>query len=217
MDYVDGESLEKQMFVKWPRKTNSLACDLINGIKIIHSHGIVHEDIKGANIMWDKHLKMYRYIDFGLSCSKDYAKDGMVNLNRIRFPCGTYGTKYIASPDMEEYREANKPVSWNILQAHDYWSIGIELLRWHTFNPKKKMYYFTEYKKYCKEAGIAMTKSIIKQAHLDGDHPIYWLLGSEFIQWEISKVKSSEMRRILELLLEFNGEKRFKNFKEISV
>jgi serine/threonine protein kinase len=212
MDYVDGESLESQMFSRWPRKINSLACDLINGIKIIHSHGIVHEDIKGANIMWDKNLKMYRYIDFGLACSKNYAKDGMVNLNRIRFPCGTYGTKYIASPDMEEARARAKPVSWNILQAHDYWAIGLELLRWHTFNPKMGMYYFNEYKKFAGK----VTKQFIKQAYLDSDFPIYRLLGSDFIQSEIQKVKSAEMRKILGILLEFDGEKRFKNFKEIS-
>jgi len=213
MDYVDGESLEDQIFTKWPRKTNSLACDLINGIKIIHSHGIVHEDIKGANIMWDKNLKMYRYIDFGLSCSKDYAKGGMVNLNRIRFPCGTYGTKYIASPDMEEARERAKPVPWNILQAHDYWAIGLELLRWHTLNPKKGMYYFDEYKAFAGK----VSKQFIKQTRLDSDHPIYYLLGSDFIQWEIQKVKSVETRMILSALLEFDGEKRFKNFKKISV
>lgn len=215
MDFVDGENLSDQIFTKWPRKKSTLECDLIRGIRVVHSHGIVHEDIKGANIMWDKKMKMYRYIDFGLSCTKQYSKDGMVNLNRIRFPCGTYGTKYIASPDMELYRQTNKIIPWEILQAHDYWAIGLEILRWHTLNPKLDMYYYVEYMKFCKKNNMDLTKKFIREAHLDSAYPLYWKLDPRFIEYEISKVKNSTSKALLFLLLEQDGHKRFENFQTI--
>jgi hypothetical protein len=165
--------------------------------------------------MWDKKMKMYRYIDFGLSCSKSYAREGMVNLNRIRFPCGTYGTKYIASPDMEQSRGNSATVPWSIIQAHDYWAIGLEILRWHTFNPKRDMYYYNEYEKYCKKNNIKLTKQTIKDAHIDSEYPLYWKMDKEFIESEIAKVKDPTSRELLSLLLEFDGNKRFENFQTI--
>lgn len=213
MDFVSGQSLTKKLFeTKFPRPDDNLLKDLVNGIKIIHSHGIVHEDIKGDNIIYDNDLKIWRYIDFGLACLK---KSSMFDFGKKLFPCGTYGTRYITSPDLEDAREEHAVVPWNVLEAHDYWSIGLEVLRWHTFKAKI-LYYLTEYKSYCKENGLPMpTKEFIDETHLKSFHPLYFLLPSEFIEREICKVTDIKIRVMLFLLLEFDGPKRVENFPTV--
>lgn len=213
MEFVNGKSLTKLLFdKKFPRKDNNLLKDLVDGIKIIHAHGIVHEDVKGDNIIYDNDLKIFRYIDFGLACIK---KSETFDFGKKRFPCGTYGTSYINSPDLDEARQTNAITPWSILQAHDFWSIGIEVLRWFTFQIKP-LYYLSEYKRYCKENGLPMpTKEFINQTHLKSFHPMYYLLPSEFIQREICKVDDLKIRVCLFLLLEYDGIIRADNFSTV--
>lgn len=213
MDFVEGESVFDQLYNRSSipngrSKQKRLAHDLIKGIQIIHSQGLVHEDIKEENLMWDRHMKTYRYIDFGLSCVK---KSAFVDLDKIRFPCGTQGTRYIASPDEEAYREHSPIVPWEILESHDYWSIGIVLLRWFTFNGKPS-YYLKEYTKFL---GKRPSESFINKTFLDGYHPTYYMLGPDFLESEMCKIKNIKMRTIVSLLLEFDGFKRVENFKQV--
>ncbi len=212
MDFVNGESLSKQM-EKWPRNKKQgaiLAHDLIKGIEIIHSHGVVHEDIKGDNIIWDKTMKQYRYIDFGLACRK---RTPTVNLKTAKFPCGTYGTKYIASPDMEARRQSSKSVvPWAMLQAHDYWAIGLEILRWHTFEDYDG-FYIDQYEDW---AGKPPSASLVKSISLNSWGPLYWKMDPEFIQYQIEKIWNDDIRFICMSLLEFDGKKRFNNFKTVA-
>lgn len=212
MDFVDGQSLGQQLDTQWPRSVKQgviLAYDLIKGIQIIHKHGIVHEDIKGDNIIWDKKMKQYRFIDFGLSCQY---KTKTVNLATVKFPCGTYGTKYISSPDMEYARYHDPIVPWLTLQSHDYWSIGLELLRWYTL-PTTRNYYIKEYEKW---SGKKPTLAFINRTHLHSWGPLYYLLDPMFIHSEIEKIPNETVRLICCALLEFNGEERWNNFQEIS-
>jgi len=94
-----------------------IAQHLIKGLSIIHSHGVIHRDIKLENIMIDQ--GMAKYIDFGLSCFID--DDDCLMLSR--------GTMHYISPEMitlyqsEEYPEdiVDK------LIASDVWALGITL------------------------------------------------------------------------------------------
>lgn len=215
LDYVDGESLEAQRLSRKRlplnnAKSKNIAYDLVKGIQIIHSQHIVHEDIKEQNLMWDSKLRTYRYIDFGLACvnNKSSPKD-FINLKTIQFPCGTYGTKWIASPDMEALRKANPIVKWEILEAHDYWSVGLVLLRWYTFLSNRN-YYLEEYENFI---GHPLSDFFIDNTRLATEHPLYYLLSPSFIDQEISKIKNDKIREIVSLLLEFDGYKRHDNFK----
>lgn len=214
MEYVDGETLHS-MIQKWPRrrKPNPIH-DLIKGIRIIHKYGVVHEDIKELNVMWDRKLKHYRFIDFGLACTTDYlGEGGHLDPAVARFPCGTRGTGWIASPDMEAVRTKPATFTWEMLQGHDYWAIGLLGLRWETLDPRVGMYYYNEYSHYL--GGSKITRRMISELNLDSERPFYYLLEPGFIRQEIDKIKDDKVREMVGLLLVFDGEERMRNVEMI--
>lgn len=220
MQYVDGESMEHLLLSRktlptCKSKFKNVAFDLIKGIQMIHSQGIVHEDIKELNIMWDKQMGTFRYIDFGLACARcgeDKKCKDTVNLKKVQFPCATYGTRWIAAPDVEALRKENPIVPWSILEAKDYWDIGLVLLRWFTFLANIQGYYLIEYDKFL---GKQLSEYFIKNTRLNSENPLYYLLSPDFIQSEVDKIKIPQIQEIVGLLLEFDGYKRFDNFKQI--
>lgn len=71
--------------------------NLINGLDILHSAGIVHHDIKPDNLslkITDTNVEM-KYIDFGMAEDKKGKEKGLTNLSRY-----VYGTPGYISPDM---------------------------------------------------------------------------------------------------------------------
>jgi len=70
MEYVDGKNLNE--FIHEPGKYNfsalveigyKIACGLIH----VHSHGIVHKDIKPENVLISNDLKIVKITDFGIA------------------------------------------------------------------------------------------------------------------------------------------------------
>lgn len=223
MDLVNGPSvfdlIVKNDLETRPHKWN-LVKDLIKGIKIIHKHGLVHEDIKSENLIYDNQLKIFRYIDFGLSClagtrKAAYNKKSQTsNLAKVGFPCSTYGTKYTSSPILSKYTsikpKKNRPiVPWALLQSHDYWQIGLEILRYYTFEFKED-YYLDAYRLW---SGTEPSVQFIEETNLDSNHPFYFQLPKEFVQSEIKKIDDLKVRTVLWLLLDFDDFKRVENFE----
>jgi len=75
-DFIDGYDLlsfENKDFSDKPLK------ELVKGLHAIHDIGIAHRDIHGKNVMYDKDIGIYRYIDFGVASPNptkaDYKKD----------------------------------------------------------------------------------------------------------------------------------------------
>lgn len=93
--------------------TSTPMTDLVKGLALIHSAGVVHLDIKETNIMKDKY---FRYIDFGYGCRKG-DRD-----------CIYTGSEYSAAPT----KDLEKPYSWEEGMSFDVWSLGIMLLRWYS-------------------------------------------------------------------------------------
>jgi serine/threonine protein kinase len=207
MDYVDGVSVNKlitglQLPLLTRQNDERIVYDLINGIKHIHSTGVVHQDIKDENLMWDMNLKIFRFIDFGLSCVKI---NSTVNTSRRNWPCGTIGTYYTASPDMAAIRGKNRTISWEQLQAHDYWSIGIVLLRWFTYNGS--YYYYSDLlHNYYKRPPFNRLLSRSKFA------PVYYEFSEDLLQHEINKIPNLMARQVVEKLLIKDWKKRFAEF-----
>lgn len=100
-----------------------LADDLISGLEFMHAAGIVHADIKPANILLDisEHYSLprpvvrARYIDFSASFRLDSLEDSTANAG------GTW--EFMAPEQMRIQPEWNTPTF-----ASDAWSLGISLL-----------------------------------------------------------------------------------------
>ncbi|WP_052501606.1 protein kinase domain-containing protein [Thiomicrospira microaerophila] len=75
MEFIDGESLEhylKRKHTIEPSVVEHLAKELLDGLEVVHQHGLIHRDIKPANIMLRPGGKPV-LIDFGA------AKDALVD------------------------------------------------------------------------------------------------------------------------------------------
>ena len=77
MDFVEGKELfriiEKEFVERKKLLTEKqrykITQDLINAVKIIHSHGLMHRDIKTENVVYDAEKNKAVLIDYGLACS----------------------------------------------------------------------------------------------------------------------------------------------------
>ena len=149
MEYISGISVADAIFKekmsaedrRWNRMT--FAKELVLGLDKIHSFGVVHQDIKGENLMVDPNTGIPKFIDFGLSCllaSGDkvgsYTVFGWYN----NPPCGSRGTITSAPPEMHLRGLGNQILedgdeglyTQKYLIAHDIWSIGCMILNWVT-------------------------------------------------------------------------------------
>lgn len=141
MDFINGWSL-KQATIGFDRmplaerqvRFDHIIEDLSMGLALIHSLGIVHQDIKDENIMYDSQLNRFKYIDFGLSCMLDKSDENVLYSPIFKnHPCGVPGTPLFLSPEMID--QQGYPIkdgvflkSW--LLAHDIWSLGCILFTW---------------------------------------------------------------------------------------
>lgn len=81
--------------------------ELVEILNYIHSNGYAHKDIKSTNIIYDEVAKHFKFVDFGLACSKNIpCKEGQ-------------GTMEYAPP------EINDSTNLMISQAGDIWSLGV--------------------------------------------------------------------------------------------
>lgn len=150
MEYIDGQEVDD--FVKPYQQVADksklyryillIVKDLVKGLAVIHSKGLIHNDIKPANIIIDKELTP-KLVDFGLACmAKKFAERKDVNLYPLPgskpkecifeskdIPCcgGVSGTPYYVAPEMIS-AETRYPSS-------DIWSLGVTIfyLATHTY------------------------------------------------------------------------------------
>ncbi|KAL4500597.1 hypothetical protein ABPG72_003021 [Tetrahymena utriculariae] len=101
---------------------NTIFIHMINGINHIHSHRIIHCDIKPANILKSQQ-GIYKICDFDLSTSLDQFQDS------TNFMKGY--TKCYMSPEQEEwnsYQSNNQQYKIEITQKSDVFNLGIVFL-----------------------------------------------------------------------------------------
>jgi len=94
MEYIQGKSLFDLMGKLDEETVWYMAQDLLRGLKDIHCRGVLHNDIKPDNVMFDTLSKQVKFVDFGLSCIKEKRSD--------KCSGGTAG--YIA-PEVEDLYE----------------------------------------------------------------------------------------------------------------
>jgi calcium/calmodulin-dependent protein kinase I len=77
MDFVEGKELfsfleiehKERKILLTEKQRYKITQDLINALKIIHSHGLVHRDIKVDNVVYNPEKNQAVLIDYGLTCS----------------------------------------------------------------------------------------------------------------------------------------------------
>lgn len=117
MELVDGIEL-KEKIKKAPLQTNEIikiSLQIAEGLKIAHSKGIIHRDIKSSNIMLTKD-DVIKIMDFGLAKIK-----GDTEITKLGT---TVGTTYYMSPEQTKGE--------SIDSRTDIWSFGVLLYQMFT-------------------------------------------------------------------------------------
>ncbi len=128
MEFVPGKNLAKLLESLEPfdiKKTLEVGVDLANDLYLLHSNGIIHQDVKPGNVIVSGEIYL---IDFGLAMKK--GEDNLIGQDRI---CGTEG--YIAPEIRFKGEEAS--------EYSDQYSLGQVLYetltkrKCHHYNPEK--------------------------------------------------------------------------------
>ncbi|KAK5138384.1 hypothetical protein LTR08_003445 [Meristemomyces frigidus] len=130
LEYCENGSLHSicKNFGKFPENLVSLyTAQVLQGLLFLHDQGVIHRDIKGANILTTKD-GLVKLADFGVATKQQGLSDGSV-----------VGTPYWMAPEVIELSGAST--------ASDIWSLGctvIELLDgkppYHQFAPMPALF-----------------------------------------------------------------------------
>lgn len=122
MEMGSVENLVKRLGKVSEDFAKQMVRQLLVGLSYLHSNGIVHRDVKGANILLDKN-GVIKLSDFGI------AKQ-MKNFSVIHQPPSSFvGTPYWMSPEMILNSEKN------VFPANDIWSVGCTVIECLSGNP----------------------------------------------------------------------------------
>jgi serine/threonine-protein kinase len=111
MELVEGESLAERLRTKGrlsERETLKLLIPLVEALQHAHEHGVVHRDVKPANVLVDVEGRPH-LVDLGLALVED---DPAITRHG-----GTLGTPHYLSPE-----QARNPAAVDI--RSDIWSLG---------------------------------------------------------------------------------------------
>jgi len=112
MDYYEGETLKQRLrrgTLEVPEIIN-IARQIADGLKNAHEHGIVHRDVKPANIFLTTGGTV-KILDFGLAKRKDRTQ--------LTRGLGRFGTVDYMSPEQIKGEQVD--------QRTDIWSVGVTL------------------------------------------------------------------------------------------
>ncbi|WP_263366530.1 serine/threonine-protein kinase [Edaphobacter bradus] len=128
MEYLDGVTLAARLAKDgaMPRKQAlPVALDLCEGLRLIHAEGIIHRDLKSANIMLCAHGTSTRTVlmDFGLA--QDFEAEGSGPSGESIAPNGgTTAGRIVGTP---EYMAPEQFEGGAVSPATDIYSLGIVL------------------------------------------------------------------------------------------
>ena len=115
-DFIEGVEGYTAIMEQDVPLSKKIITSFLNGLKILHEHGIAHLDIKPENFIYNPKTETITFIDMGLSC-----------MGNQESPC-TYGkgTPYYFCPEIFQIKTIEDA------KKADMWSLGMTLLVWHT-------------------------------------------------------------------------------------
>ena len=115
MTFVDGQSLQDMLDAEGGplevREAARIVCDSAKGLHAAHEAGIVHRDVKPANVLVSKKGEV-RITDFGLAFDQE-------SQSLVTMPGTMMGTPHFMSPEQAEGRRAD--------ERSDIYSVGVML------------------------------------------------------------------------------------------
>jgi len=121
MKFCDGGSLDKKIGKMTAEELTDAVIQITNGLKYLHQSGIVHQDIKPANILIDNAggKTIYVLSDFGISSKTKTRLSHSVNLKNQ----GTSMTEAYAPPEKFSSKKADRKPD----RKGDIFSFGISV------------------------------------------------------------------------------------------
>lgn len=121
MKFCDGGSLDKKIGKMTAGELTEAVIQITNGLEYLHNSGIVHQDIKPANILIDKSCgkTIYLLSDFGISSKTKTRLSHSVNLKNQ----GTSMTEAYAPPEKFSSKKADRKPD----RKGDIFSFGISI------------------------------------------------------------------------------------------
>lgn len=127
MEYVEGGSLAKTInkFSSLPESLVAFYVDqILQGLVFLHEQGVVHRDIKGANLLSTKE-GLIKLADFGVAARLD-------EISSKNNPIEVVGTPYWMAPEIIELSGCST--------ASDIWSVGCTVVELLTGSPPYSEY-----------------------------------------------------------------------------
>lgn len=121
MKFCDGGSLDKKIGKMTAEELTDAVAQITSGLEYLHNSGIVHQDIKPANILIDKSSGKTVYVlsDFGISSKTKTRLSHSVNLKNQ----GTSMTEAYAPPEKFSSKKADRKPD----RKGDIFSFGISI------------------------------------------------------------------------------------------
>ncbi|GJD11167.1 MAP3K epsilon protein kinase 1 [Galdieria sulphuraria] len=127
MEYVEGGSLAKTVnkFSSFPEPLVAFYVEqILEGLVYLHEQGVVHRDIKGANLLSTKE-GLIKLADFGVAARLD-------EISSKNSPVEVVGTPYWMAPEIIELSGCST--------ASDIWSVGCTVVELLTGSPPYSEY-----------------------------------------------------------------------------
>jgi serine/threonine-protein kinase len=123
MEFVNGRTMEEHLAAQGPLPIDTVVevlADVASALAAVHARGIVHRDVRPANILWDEENEEALLTDFGIAALLETSGKDFTKLTARGMLVGD--PRYI-SPEQSH----NKPLT-SLADVYSFGVLGYELL-----------------------------------------------------------------------------------------
>lgn len=126
LEYMEGGSVEDMLRQKGPLEellVRKFTWQMLIGVEFLHGKGIIHKDIKGANVLLDGQQQNIKLADFGIS----KVMTALKTVTGGRVTQGNVASFHWTSPEMLSGQSYGRKT--------DIWSVGCTVVEMLTTKP----------------------------------------------------------------------------------